>query len=622
MWEDDAAIVRHLRNKFDDENIRIYDVSQMDVGGANDSYLPDAGEATLVNSLIAQSGADLRPANAYSAVVLDGRSKEICRNMVQMSEGWQWTGHHMTVNLGRIDDTINPGLASRVGEPVELRCSQLGWSAQAAAIEVESATLVSDGQRIQSSRGQAVQHVTLCCSPDGSARDANKISSWQTMQTITLRGHVQEVLLLERPDAPSQALTHLLDNHGSSPDLAGRRRVFEAFQLLCERWRQAEHPEGWLKLLPVGSHAIGCDVTGDDIDVVGVGSIDATQMEVSSLASFLSASAGVSGARVVESGMGARRCLLNLRLQGVELDLVLVDVSDCTGLSEPADQRWLDSPQAHQIPQLSALRDVAAVRTLVHNVEAPFTCALRLIKLFARRRGISDNKLGFIGGVGWCVMLARIAADAPPQVEPLQLLRRFFEEYGTGERTAIGLAGAKPSPTALAHLRRSGLCVLTPSPSHADGTHDNIARNSTATTAAHVFAELRRAHELCAAHDDDAFFRRAGPTILAPVAKPDMQQAFSAVLRIRAEEPEHLQLLGSKLVQLALQLEDALAPTRWLPLRSKRCSWPGVASGAQTLRLALVRDGGSEAGEQLGAEVEAVARAWAGTGCEVRLVPL
>ena len=87
-----------------------------------------------------------------------------------------------------------------------------------------------------------------------------------------------------------------------------------------------------------------------------------------------------------------------------------------------------------------------------------------------------------------------------------------------------------------------------------------------------------------------------------------------------AEEPEHLQLLGAKLVQLALQLEEALAPTRWLPLRSKRCSWPGVASGAQTLRLALVRDG-SEA-EQLGAEVEALARAWAGAGCEVRLVPL
>ena len=165
---------------------------------------------------------------------------------------------------------------------------------------------------------------------------------------------------------------------------------------------------------------------------------------------------------------------------------------------------------------------------------------------------------------------------------------------------------------AIRDLKRTGLVVLTAAPSRADGTHDNIARNSTASTAARVWAELRRAHEYLAVApaDDESFYRQVGPTMLLPLTKADIQRDFDAVLRVSLQpfaSLDTIALLSSRLVHLALQLEaDGLAGSRcWVPLPARRLD------GKPTMRVAgrFAGQGAAGTGERL----KALAHAWVET---------
>lgn len=57
-----------------------------------------------------------------------------------------------------------------------------------------------------------------------------------------------------------------------------------------------------------------------------------------------------------------------------------------------------------------------------------FELTLRVIKLWAKHRGVYSNMLGYLGGVNWAILVARICMDNP-EAAPNQLIQKFFTYY-------------------------------------------------------------------------------------------------------------------------------------------------------------------------------------------------
>merc|ERR1719208_627066 len=111
---------------------------------------------------------------------------------------------------------------------------------------------------------------------------------------------------------------------------------------------------------------------------------------------------------------------------GIDIDLVfarlaLKEVDDQQDLSDPMLLRNLD-PKC--VRSLNGCRVTDEILKQVPNVEN-FRLTLRCIKLWAKKHGIYSNVMGYLGGVSWAMLVARVC-QLYPNAAPSTLLQKFF----------------------------------------------------------------------------------------------------------------------------------------------------------------------------------------------------
>lgn len=180
-----------------------------------------------------------------------------------------------------------------------------------------------------------------------------------------------------------------------------------------------------VKIFTFGSYRLGVHNRGADIDTLLVAPKHVDRDDF--FDSFQKALQEMDGVAYVRGVRSAYVPVLKTKVHGIELDILF---SRLSLKSIPIDQDLSDTNLLKGL-DLSCVRSLNGCRVtddilrLVPNKES-FRLALRAIKLWAKRRGIYSNVLGYLGGVSWAILTARTCQLYPRAAASTIVNKLFF----------------------------------------------------------------------------------------------------------------------------------------------------------------------------------------------------
>ncbi|KAG8897634.1 polynucleotide adenylyltransferase [Tulasnella sp. 403] len=190
----------------------------------------------------------------------------------------------------------------------------------------------------------------------------------------------------------------------------------------------AAHAAGG-KIFTFGSYRLGVHGPGDDIDTLLVVPKHVSREDFFSV--FEPMLREMPGVTHVTGVPEAYVPIIKTKISGVEIDflcarLALAQIPDDLELRNDDLLKNLDERCVRSLGgELSSCSRVTdEILRLVPNIPV-FRDALRCIKLWARRRAIYSNVMGFLGGVAWAMLVARICQLYPNQCAGA-IISKFF----------------------------------------------------------------------------------------------------------------------------------------------------------------------------------------------------
>ncbi|KAK1640263.1 Poly(A) polymerase central domain-containing protein [Colletotrichum phormii] len=225
----------------------------------------------------------------------------------------------------------------------------------------------------------------------------------------------------------------------SAADTAKREDVLEHLQLICDEFvkrvaRKREAGNEALirdargKIFTYGSYRLGVFGPGSDIDTLVVAPKYVTRADYfeifPNLLKEMAPPGSITDMAVVADAFVP---IIKFEFSGISIDLIFSRIAMLKQLNKEfsvQDSSLLRGLDEAELRSLNGTRVTDEILSLVPE-KTTFKLALRAIKLWAQRRAIYANIMGFPGGVAWAMLVARVCQLYPKAASSV-IVNKFF----------------------------------------------------------------------------------------------------------------------------------------------------------------------------------------------------